>query len=63
MTEIHSTGRRKFLGLGLFGAILIVGGCGDSDAPTEVTEPKQGGNRKRLDGLKDKAPTVKQKKK
>ena len=62
MTETPSFQRRKFLRLGAFGALLVAGGCTDSEVPTEVKETKKGGNRSRLDDMKLKTESAASKK-
>jgi hypothetical protein len=63
MPEISLADRRQFLRVGILGAALFAGGCNSGDEPTQVTETKPGGNRRRLDGLKEKTDNIKPKKK
>ena len=58
MTETSSLQRRKFLRLGVFGALLVTCGCTDTEVPTDVKETKPGGNRKRLDDMQKKTESA-----
>ena len=64
MIESFSLDRRKFLRLGAVGAVLVAGGCGGDDRPQAVTTPPvEGGARKRLDSITERAEKSKIKKK
>ena len=56
--------RRKFLQWGALGGVLVAAGCtgGDGTPQAVTTPPVEGGNRKNLDKIKEKADSKLKKK-
>lgn len=60
-----SIDRRKFLGLGALGSVIVAGGCGQGadGVQTDTNPPAVGGNRKKLEALQKKGEALQAKNK